>query len=88
MSVEIEQVEGDLFLVKVVSATSTEHRVTLSDAYRSKIFNERLTKEEILRRSFAFLLERESNSSILRSFDLPAIQRYFPEYESTAARWE
>ena len=81
MSVEIEQVEGDLFLVKVASATSTEHRVTLSDAYRSKIFNERLTKEEILRRSFAFLLERESNASILHSFDLPAIQRYFPEYE-------
>ena len=88
MSVEIEQVEGDLFLVKVASATSTEHRVTLSDAYRNKIFNERLTKEEILRRSFAFLLERESNSSILRSFDLPAIQRYFPEYELSAARWE
>jgi hypothetical protein len=30
---------------------------------------------------FQFLLERESNTSILRSFDLPVIGQYFPEYE-------
>jgi len=27
--------------------------------------------------------ERESNTSILRTFDLSVIQRYFPEYEKT-----
>jgi hypothetical protein len=37
--------------------------------------------EELLRMSFEFLLERESNTSILPSFDLPVIGRYFPEYE-------
>ena len=36
---------------------------------------------ELVRRSFAFLLEREPASSILRSFDLLVIGRYFPEYE-------
>jgi len=35
----------------------------------------------LIEKSFEFLLERESNTSILRSFDLPVIQRYFPEYE-------
>jgi hypothetical protein len=30
--------------------------------------------------SFAFLLEREAPGSILRSFDLMEIGRYFPEY--------
>ena len=33
--------------------------------------------------SFAFLLEREAPSSILRSFDLMEIAGYFPEYETT-----
>ena len=39
--------------------------------------------EKLVEKSFEFLLERESNTSILRSFDLPVIQRYFPEYERT-----
>jgi hypothetical protein len=34
-------------------------------------------------KSFEFLLDREPNTSILRTFDLPVIQRYFPEYERT-----
>ena len=88
MSVEVKTIGDDDFLVKVDAATSTEHRVTLTDAYRNKIWNDRLSKEEIIRRSFAFLLERESNSSILRSFDLPVIQRYFSEYEGIAATWK
>lgn len=36
--------------------------------------------------SFAFLLERESRELILREFDLPLINRYFPEYESEIRR--
>jgi hypothetical protein len=37
-------------------------------------------------RCFAFLLERESKESILRSFDVAVIGRYFPEFERTIAR--
>ena len=37
---------------------------------------------ELVKASFAFLLERESPGSILRSFDLTDIVRYFPEYDS------
>ena len=88
MSVEVETVADDVFLVKVNAATSTEHRVTLTDAYWEQVWNSRLPKKEIIARSFAFLLERESNSSILRSFDLPVIQRYFSEYEGVAAGWK
>ena len=40
-------------------------------------------RETLLERSFEFLLERESNTSILRRFDLPVIGSYFPEYERT-----
>jgi hypothetical protein len=37
--------------------------------------------EELVRRSFEFLLERESKESILREFDITVISRYFPNYE-------
>ena len=39
--------------------------------------------DELVRRSFQFLLERESRQSILAAFDLQLIGRYFPEYEAT-----
>ena len=41
---------------------------------------------DLVRRSFVFLLEREPPESILRSFDLTVIGRYFPEYESAIRR--
>jgi hypothetical protein len=37
--------------------------------------------EDLVSRSFGFLLEREPPDSILRAFDLSVIQRYFPEYD-------
>jgi hypothetical protein len=36
----------------------------------------------LVKASFEFLLEREPPQSILRSFDIAEIARYFPEYES------
>ena len=38
--------------------------------------------DELVKASFAFLLEREAPEMILRSFDLTDIARYFPEYDS------
>ncbi len=38
--------------------------------------------DELVKASFAFLLEREAPEMILRSFDLTEIARYFPEYDS------
>ena len=37
--------------------------------------------EDLVRRSFEFLLEREPPSSILPRFDLSVIERYFPDYD-------
>ncbi|HKE87714.1 MAG TPA: hypothetical protein VKB50_28365 [Vicinamibacterales bacterium] len=36
--------------------------------------------ERLIEASFEFLLEREPASSILSTFALPVIERYFPEY--------
>jgi hypothetical protein len=46
----------------------------------------RETVEDLVRRSFEFLLEREPATSILRTFDLSVIRRYFPEYDSRFKR--
>ena len=42
--------------------------------------------EDLVSRSFAFLLEREPPTSILRRFDLSTIQGYFPEFDRTFRR--
>ena len=38
--------------------------------------------QRLVYETFAFLLEREPKESILRSFDITAVSRYFPEFES------
>jgi hypothetical protein len=40
----------------------------------------------LVRRSFEFLLAREPKESILRTFDLSVIGRYFPEFEREIRR--
>jgi hypothetical protein len=38
------------------------------------------TPEALIEASFEFLLTREPKEAILRRFELPVIERYFPEY--------
>ena len=38
--------------------------------------------ERLVYETVAFLLERESKESILRSFDITVVSRYFPEFEA------
>ena len=41
--------------------------------------------DRLVRETFAFLLEREPRSSILGSFDLTVVGRYFPDFEAEMA---
>ena len=65
--------------------SSTNHRVTLDDEYYTKLTKGRIGKEELIEKSFEFLLRHESKESILSSFNLRVISRYFPQYESEIA---
>lgn len=67
-------------------ASPSQHTVTLEDAYYRKLTAGSITPEELIRRSFEFLLAREPKESILSRFELRLIQRYFPEYEQTIRR--
>jgi hypothetical protein len=60
--------------------------VSAADAQRWGGGDEPAEVEDLVRRSFEFLLEREPPGSILREFDLSVIQRYFPEYEARIKR--
>ena len=45
-----------------------------------------VTPEELVRTSFEFLLEREPRESIMRSFELPIIGRFFGDYRDEIQR--
>lgn len=59
-----------------------KYKVTFTYEYYKKLTGGKISREELVRKSFEFLLEREGPQSILPEFDLPTIQKYFPEYES------
>lgn len=73
--------DGEFVVIVEEGGSKTEHDVTLRDNYYKKLTGGKISKEELIKRSFEFLLERESNESILREFDLETISTYFPEYE-------
>lgn len=62
--------------------SSSRHTVTLTEDYHRKLAGGKVSKEVLIEKSFEFLLEREPKESILSTFELPVIGRYFPEYES------
>lgn len=59
----------------------TTHHVAVSGADLARLAPDAPDPEDLVGRSFAFLLAREPRESIMRRFDLPVIGRYFPEYE-------
>ncbi|MFL5681505.1 MAG: hypothetical protein ACJ77B_12990 [Chloroflexota bacterium] len=61
--------------------TTTEHDVRVATVDLARLDAAASEPDDLVRRSFEFLLAREPRESILRSFDLPVIGRYFPEYE-------
>ncbi len=57
------------------------YTVGLTEDYYKKLTREEVVPEDLIRRSFEFLLAREQKESILKKFDLPEIYNYFPEFE-------
>ena len=79
--ITVKSIDNNTFEVTVVAATTTTHKVTLKPSDYENLTDKSVPPEVLVEKSFEFLLERESNTSILRAFDLPVIGRYFPEYE-------
>jgi hypothetical protein len=80
--IEVKKSGQDSFDVRVIEGKSeSSHHVTLAEKDYDRLADGKITHEELIRRSFEFLLEHESKESILASFDLMVISRYFPQYE-------
>ena len=79
---EIEKLTEDIFKVTILGGVTTQHEVTVTDIAHYDLTKGRITKKELLDFSFKFLLDRESNTSILSKFDITVISDYFQEYES------
>lgn len=65
--------------------SATEHvvevdRATLDDLAPGA------TPEELVRESFVYLLEREPRESVMRTFELPIIGRFFGDYPDEISR--
>ncbi|WP_239491088.1 hypothetical protein [Luteitalea sp. TBR-22] len=80
MGIDVVAESGTTFRVVVTDDRgSSTHLVTVmpSDVER---YAPGSTPEELLEAAFGFLLAREPKESILARFDLPVIERYFPEF--------
>jgi hypothetical protein len=79
--IEITKIDDVTYKVVVKRKVTTTHEVRVTETYYQKLTGGRITVEDLIEKSFEFLLEREPNTSILRTFDLPVIGHYFAEYE-------
>ena len=80
MELLINQLSNDMFEVIIYGDMQTKHLVSLSDELYFSLTSKKISKKELLKYSFQFLLEREPNTTILSSFELTEISKYFPEY--------
>jgi hypothetical protein len=89
-TIEVKKTDhGDRYEFQVTvreRGRETRHRVTLRKADYERLAGGEASPEDLVTESFWFLLEREPKESILGSFDLTLIGRYFPEYEREIAK--
>ncbi|GBD86032.1 hypothetical protein BMS3Abin02_02454 [bacterium BMS3Abin02] len=82
LDISVIQTAADQYTVQVCDEkSSTVHKVRVAKADVQRLAPD-AGAARLIEESFRFLLERESKESILRTFDLPVISRYFPEYEA------
>jgi hypothetical protein len=86
-NIEVIKLDETTYRVRVIEgASESSHRVTVKPEFYRRLTGGKIEPGELVRRSFVFLLERESKESILPQFALEIISRYFPEYERGIAR--
>ncbi|HEY4113834.1 MAG TPA: hypothetical protein VGM17_07205 [Rhizomicrobium sp.] len=66
--------------------TQTRHQVRLAPSFHQRIAG-RMPPEAVIEAAFRFLLDREPRESILPTFDISVISRYFPEFDRELPRY-
>ena len=78
--------EGWVCDVTVGNGGTTRHQVRVSRSDLARLAPGASDPEDLVRASFGFLLEREPKESILATFDLTVIGRYYPDFEHEITR--
>ena len=78
--IEVLKITEEIFQVTVIQDSKTIHKITLLEKFYNDLSRSKVSKVELIKKSFEFLLERETNQSILRKFNLEDIEGYFPDY--------
>lgn len=65
----------------------SRHHVTMTRAVAERLTAGHHTPERCIEAAFRFLLDREPKDSILGTFDVTVIARYFPEFERELPRY-
>ncbi|MFM9835741.1 MAG: hypothetical protein ACKVOA_06535 [Methylophilaceae bacterium] len=81
VEIQVKEMSTETFQVTVHAGNTTTHEVNVQATYVQKLTDGKISTADLVKKSFEFLLARESNTSILRRFDLSVIAHYFPEYE-------
>lgn len=82
----VAQSDGTYRVDVVGGGTVTTHIVSIPTGYSADLGCEDVDGARLVRESFAFLLEHEPPTSILRRFRLDQIADYFPAYPSAIRR--
>jgi hypothetical protein len=86
-AIKVTPVADSTFRVEISEKNSrTLHEVTCTRQDLERYGWDGASSEELIRLSFEFLLEREPKESILQTFALPVIERFFPEYKAEIQR--
>lgn len=79
--ITVTELEPGTFGVEVDEGhQTTGHRVRVPEAFVEEAGLSAVAPEELVRATFAFLLEREPATSILSEFGLDDVLRYYPSY--------
>lgn len=84
--IEVEQTKtGDLMEFRVTiqeGGSQTRHTVTMERGAYEKLAASRVGPSDCVHAAFQFLLDHEPKESILSSFDITVIGKYFPDFEN------
>ena len=80
MSITITKINRDKYKVTIHKGVVSTHIVAISDEIHSQFTENKISKEQFLKKTFLFLLQREANTEILEEFNIEIITKYFPEF--------
>ena len=82
--IAVRQIDNNEFLVRINKDSETCHTVIVSDEAHKNFSAGELTKEQLVKKSILFLLQKENQKSILKKFHIEEIENYFPEFSNIA----